>query len=241
MRILLIDDEEMLVRTIKLGWPDPEDEIVSAGSYAEVQQIIFSNKLADMDCVILDLQLPDTSGANILSEIRKLTTVPVIMLSAWGNTQYRAELIGEGADDYVMKPVGIVELHARARRLTARKAQQLQNQVEYEIGVVRFDSVRREMSSDQGLEPLTSAESQILSALASAGGAIVSRQDLYRKGFGREERYGERALETYIGRLRQKLTSLGEEGPQRILTERGRGYRLAPNRPSERLQQRKTG
>lgn len=241
MRVLLVDDEEMLVRTIKLGWPDPDDEIISAGSFAEAQRIIFSSRLEELDCIVLDLQLPDASGTTILSEIRKLTTTPVIMLSAWGDTQFRADLISEGADDYVMKPVGVRELHARAQRLTMRNVERLQTFDHFEFGPLHFDSVRREIAGGTQCEALTRAESQILTALASAQGAVVSRQDLYRKGFGRDERHGEKSLETYIGRLRQKLTGLGDDGSRRILTERGRGYRLVMDASEVRTGSQATG
>ena len=226
MLLLVVDDEPRLVRTIELGWPDPQDEIVSAFSYADVRGILHSSRLLDFDCIILDLQLPDASGSTILSEIRERTSTPVIMLSAWGDTQFRADLIGAGADDYVMKPVGVKELHARVKRLAGRRASQAQAVASFDIGALSFDVQGRELRSGDRREPLTGAECSILSALALAMGGIVSREQLYLKGFGRVERQGEKSLEAYIGRLRRKLSDLGEDGARWIVTERGRGYRL---------------
>ncbi|MEQ8558133.1 MAG: response regulator transcription factor [Henriciella sp.] len=226
MKILVIDDEPLLVQTIRLGWPDQEDEITSANSFAEAMPIIYSNQLLEFDCIILDLRLPDGSGSKVLSEIRQLTSTPVIMLSAWGDSQFRAELLSDGADDYVMKPVGMKELYARATKLVEGTRERVRLDRDHRIGNVILLPSSRELLNGETRQALTGAEAALLTALAQANGGVVSRQDLYLKAFGREGRYGEKALETYIGRLRKKLTILGEDGAKRILSVRGQGYRL---------------
>ncbi|WP_084396572.1 response regulator transcription factor [Henriciella aquimarina] len=227
MRILLIDDEVKLLKTIQLGWPDETDEIVTAQSFADVRQIIFSSRLLEFDCVIVDLRLPDASGSMILSEIRQIAKVPVIMLSAWGDTRFRADTLNSGADDYVMKPVGVEELHARVRKLVdSADRSQLPAGKTYEIGRLAFDPNSRLLTGPGEACSLTGAEAALLSSLAAAGGGIVSRERLYLKAFGREGRYGEKSLETYVGRLRRKMSEAGDEGNRRLLSVRGKGYRL---------------
>ncbi len=229
MRILVIDDEAQLLRTIQLGWPDRDDEILVAQSFAEAKLHIFSAQMTDIDCVVVDLRLPDASGSFILSEIKQISSTPVIMLSAWGDSQFRADTLNRGADDYVMKPISVGELHARVNRLVNARNQSAGLQtVAINVGTGELDTLARELRGPLATVRLTGAEAALLASLAAARGQVVARQDLYLKAFGREGRYGEKALETYIGRLRRKLTEIGDDGTRRLQSVRGLGYRLVP-------------
>lgn len=233
MRILIIDDEARLLQTIQLGWPDSDDEIVTATSFSDAKSHIYSGRLLEFDCVILDLQLPDASGSTILSEIKQIGDVPVIMLSAWGDTQFRADTLRRGADDYVMKPVGVGELHARVQRLAGRRTQMTRpDSGALTIGLCNFDPLARELQGELATISLTGAESALLESLARANGNVVARQDLYLKAFGREGRYGDKSLETYVGRLRRRMTEAGDDGERRLKSVRGVGYRLLTNGPA---------
>lgn len=229
MRVLLIDDEAQLLRTVQLGWPDANDEILIAQSFAEAKIHIFSAQMTDIDCVIVDLRLPDASGSHILSEIKHISSTPVIMLSAWGDSQFRADTLNRGADDYVMKPISVVELHARVVRLVNAQRKSISTQTDaLPVGNGELYRLSRELKGPLLTVQLTGAEAALLAALAAASGQVVARQDLYLKAFGREGRYGEKALETYIGRLRRKLTEIGDDGTLRLQSVRGLGYRLVP-------------
>lgn len=227
MRILIVDDEENILRMVELNWPDRDDEIVTAASYADAKSAIFSGRLVEFDCIILDLQLPDASGSVILSEIKQIADIPVIMLSGWGDTQFRADTLYRGADDYVMKPVGTVELHARVRRLVDRRNQKSQPGVTpLRIGPCTFRPRVRELQGEETTVSLTGAEAALLESLVRANGDTVAREDLYLKAFGREGQYGDKSLETYIGRLRRRMTEAGDDGDRRLKSVRGVGYRL---------------
>lgn len=229
MRILLIDDDLMIAKTIRLGWPDREDTIEVCRSHEQSKPIILSARLQTFDCVILDVNLPDATGASVLSEIRQNSRVPVVMLSSWVDADFRAEFLTTGADDYIMKPVGIRELHARVQNLARRSTLVLEPKHEkfrILIGEIQYDpQSRRFLKGAQPVE-LTQAESSLIDAMVSAQGEVVHRDDLYQRGFGRPYHEGEKVLETYIGRLRHKLTDLGEVASAKILTVRGIGYRL---------------
>jgi DNA-binding response OmpR family regulator len=234
MRVLLIDDDPLIARTIRLGWPDRDDVIEVCRSFDQARPIILSPRLQGYDCVILDVHLPDSSGAGVLAEIRKAGQVPVIMLSGSGDADFRAELLSAGASDYVMKPVGIRELHARARNLTRRPSGEgdtKRDRVAACMGTIVYDAPSRRLVRAGRSVDLTQAESGLLDAMIAARGEVVHRDELYLKAFGRSYRDGEKVLETYIGRLRQKLTDLGEEGGALILTVRGIGYRLVFETP----------
>ena len=120
MRIVLLDDAWTVLETISPGWPDADDKTDLYNIFEAVKPLLYAPEFGSVDCVILDLQLPDASGSQVLTEIRRISDVPIIMLSGWGDTDFRAELINRGIDDYVLKPTSARELHARARRLVHR-------------------------------------------------------------------------------------------------------------------------
>ncbi len=227
MRIVLVEDDADLIETIQLGWPDGSDQIDSFTSYAAFKPLLFSGGLSGADCVILDMQLPDASGTQIITEIRRLSEIPIIVLSGWGETEFRADLINRGIDDYVLKPLSVKELHARVARLVRRRAPPASgSEASAQINAVTFDRVRRILRLGREVVDLTHAEAQLLGALVDAAGRIVSRDELYLKGFGRAHKEGEKVLETYISRVRQKLEQLEQSTGDAIQTARGSGYRI---------------
>ncbi len=228
MRIVLIDDDRMVLETITLGWPDPADEFDTFDSFEALKPFLYSAQFASVSCVILDLQLPDASGSQVLTEIRRISDVPIIMLSGWGDTDFRADLINRGIDDYVLKPASAKELHARASRLTRRTSAppMTDSPAILTIGNVQYLQQDRALRHGRKVLELTHAEASLLSALANAGAKPVSRNDLYLQAFARPYKEGEKVLETYVSRLRQKLEELEEGSGNALQTARGIGYRL---------------
>lgn len=228
MRIVLIVDDWMVLETIRLGWPDQDDQLDSFDSFEALKPLLYSQAFSEVDCVILDLQLPDASGSQVLTEIRRVSDVPIIMLSGWGDTDFRAELINRGIDDYVLKPTSARELHARANRLARRTASpSLKLPDTFRIGKTEYLPVQQALRRGEDQSALTHAEARLLDALLAASGRPVSRDDLYMQAFGRPHRGGEKVLETYVSRLRQKLDALDPGAGQSLQTARGIGYRLA--------------
>lgn len=226
MNIILVEDDPDLIETIRLGWPDANDHIDAYSTFADFKPVLFSGGLAAAHCIVLDLQLPDASGTQIATDIRKLSDIPIIVLSGWGETEFRANLINQGIDDYVLKPLSVKELHARVARLVRPRASAPASIAPALINAVTFDRPRRTLRlGDQEVE-LTHAEFQLLSALVDAGGRVVQREELYLRAFGRPYKDGEKVLETYISRLRQKLGQLESSTGDAIQTARGAGYRI---------------
>lgn len=227
MKIILVEDDADLIESIQLGWPDASDRVDGYKSFAEFKPVLFSGGLGTADCVILDMQLPDASGTQIVTEIRRLSDIPIIVLSGWGETEFRADLINGGVDDYVLKPLSVKELHARVSRLIRRRTMPVALQEEAaRINLVTFDRARRALRLGGEQIDLTHAEFLLLGALVDAGGRVVPKEELYLKAFGREYRDGEKVLETYISRLRTKLGQLEPLAGDAIQTARGAGYRI---------------
>lgn len=227
MQIILVEDDADLIETIQLGWPGRDDRIDPFTSFAAFKPVLYSGGLAAADCVILDMKLPDASGTQIISEVRRVSDIPIIVLSGWGETEFRADLINRGIDDYVLKPLSLKELHARVARLVRRGAAPPPDDMRPTlIGAVTFDRARRNLALGNQGQDLTHAEFLLLGALVDAAGRVVPRDELYLKAFGRPHREGEKVLETYISRLRSKLASLDACASETIQTARGSGYRL---------------
>ncbi len=227
MNIILVEDDADLIETIQLGWPDGGDSIEAYTSYASFKPALFSGGLAAADCVILDMKLPDASGTQIITEIQRVSDIPILVLSGSGETEFRADMINRGIDDYVLKPLSVKELHARVARLVRRRIIPVHaGETAAQINGVTFDRARRILRCSAGQSELTHAEAQLLSALVDAGGRVVPRDELYLRSFGRAHREGEKVLETYVSRLRSKLDQLQPGSGEAIQTARGSGYRI---------------
>lgn len=152
MKIILVEDDAELIESIQLGWPDASYRVDGYKSFAEFKPVLFSGGLGTADCVILDMQLPDASGTQIVTEIRRLSDIPIIVLSGWGETEFRADLINGGVDDYVLKPLSVKELHARVSRLIRRRTMPVALQEEAaRINLVTFDRARRALRLGGGV------------------------------------------------------------------------------------------
>lgn len=228
MRIALIDDDPLVARTIQLNWPEPDDVIECFSCYEDAWGPLFARSHRPVDCVILDLQAPDTDGSEVLADIRRTSAIPVIVVSGWGDGDFRAQLLLQGADDYLLKPLSAKELHARILRImNPRGFARPPGMLPVMIGTVSFNASGRRLVGPTGCsETLTEAEAALLDALAFAQGRPVAREELYLRAFGRSYNEGDKSLETYIGRLRKKLSTLGENGAGRVLTARNIGYRI---------------
>ncbi|MFN7163417.1 MAG: response regulator transcription factor [Hyphomonas sp.] len=234
VNIILVEDDSDLIETIRLGWPDGADRIEAYTNFASFKPVLFSGGLTQADCVIVDMKLPDASGTQIIAEIQRVSDIPIIVLSGSGETEFRADLINRGIDDYVLKPLGVKELHARVARLVRRRsAPSVADSLPVKINAVTFDRSLRTLRAGAQQIELTHAECQLLGALVDAGQRVVPRDELYLKAFGRAHREGEKVLETYISRLRSKLEQLEAASGDAIQTARGSGYRIIAQTSSD--------
>ena len=178
----------------------------------------------DFDLVILDVMLPVIDGFEVLRQLRKRSTVPVIMLTARTAQEDRITGLNAGADDYLPKPFGPEELLARMRAIWRRNpANRTVEREPVVSGRLRVDlATRTAWDEDQPLA-LTSVELDILELLVRSAGRVVSRDELAASVLQRELTPFDRSLDVHISHLRKKL-----EGAASIQTIRGVGYLFAP-------------
>jgi two-component system, OmpR family, KDP operon response regulator KdpE len=223
-KILLIEDEPEIRRFLRVSLTDKGYQISEATNGAEGLQLAASKS---PDVVILDLGLPDMDGKDVARQLREWSSVPIIILSARDQEMDKIDALDIGADDYLTKPFGIMELLARIRvalRHSAKTAGEANDPI-FTAGTLRVDMASRLVTVDGAEVHLTPIEYKILLMLVKNAGKVVTQQTLLRDvwgpGYAKESHY----VRVYMGQLRHKLES-DPARPQFIITEPGVGYRL---------------
>ncbi|HDP78882.1 MAG TPA: response regulator transcription factor [Mesotoga infera] len=214
-KILAVEDDIHIAKLLRmeLGHEGYEIEVLSNGNEALKH---LEKELPDL--LILDVMLPGIDGFSVLQEIREYisTDLPVIMLTARGEVKDRVRGLKSGADDYLPKPFVIEELLARIEAVLRRKGKV--ERISYHELMLDFQS--REASVSGEPLQLSRTEFDLLAALLSNAGIVMSKERLLEKVWGSEDWGNPNVVEVYINYLRKKLGKTGE----RIKTVRGSGY-----------------
>jgi len=183
--------------------------------------------------ILLDVMMPDTDGFEVLHRIRQQSRIPVLMLTARGDTRDRIRGLELGADDYLPKPFDPAELAARIRAILRRSSPHTPPAA-FAIGDIELDGGARTVRRAGAPVDLTTVEFDLLAALMRAAGNTVSREELVHDVLGREFSPFDRSIDTHVCNLRRKLGPL-EDGGERIKGVRGAGYLYAwPTRQGAR-------
>jgi two-component system KDP operon response regulator KdpE len=223
-RILVVDDEERMVRFIRLNLEHDGFQAVEAFNG---QQAMDRLRETLPDLVLLDVMLPDIDGFEVLRLIRESNDVPVIMLTAKGEEDDRVQGLELGADDYVTKPFSPRELVSRVRAVL-RRIDSARSQSSGAIEVderLKIDFDRREVWVEGELIKLRPTEYRLLYHLVQNAGWVISHDQILAKVWGYEYRDEPHYVRLYVNYLRQKLEK-DPANPKYILTERGVGYRF---------------
>ena len=221
-RILVIDDDENIVRILTLYLRSKGYDVVSCKSGSRALSVFTDTK---PDLVLLDVMLPGMDGREILSKIRKLSRTPVIMLTAKGETDDRIHALDGGADDYIVKPFDSKELFARIRAVLRRSSSSGNKtgsrRVEFASISVDFDNYTVMKNGEK--VRMSPKEIELLYYLASNLGRAITRSELLRAVWG-EDYFGDgRTLDVHIKRIRSHL---GTANPWKITTICSVGYKL---------------
>jgi two-component system KDP operon response regulator KdpE len=223
-RILVVDDEERMVRFIRLNLEHDGFQVVEA--YRGIQAI---DRLRSTlpDLILLDVMLPDLDGFEVLRIIRENSSVPVIMLTAKGEEEDRIKGLELGADDYITKPFSPRELVSRVRAVLRRTEAAVGTSHDV-IDVddhLKIDFDRREVWLDGNLVQLRPTEYRLLYHLVQNAGWVLTHDQILAKVWGYEYRDEPHYVRLYINYLRKKIEK-DPANPKYILTERGVGYRF---------------
>ena len=223
--ILLIDDDKELCSLMADYFARHGFRIESAHNGSTGLALAFEERF---DLIILDVMMPVLDGFELLTQIRKRSAIPVIMLTARTAQSDRIAGLDSGADDYLPKPFGPEELLARIRAVLRRAGNALALQPSiFESGGLRLNLQTRQVWNRNVPVEMTSIEFDILELLVRAAGRIVSRDESTAALHQRRATPFERSIDVHISHLRKKLAKSG--GRCSIVTIRGVGYLLSPD------------
>lgn len=220
MRVLVVEDDRGIAGLISRGLEAESHSVTCAHDAAEGEARALSG---DFALVLLDVMLPGGSGLDVLSSIREREPgLPVIVITALGESEEVIRGLDLGADDYVVKPFALDELLARVRARLRGRASSAPGRLE--VGDIVLDLRTRKVERKGDDVRLTAREFDLLAYLMRHPGQVLSRAQILNSVWGYDYDPGTNVVEVYVGYLRRKLASV--DGPAPIETVRSAGYRL---------------
>lgn len=223
LQILVVDDEAA-IRELLRTTLEAEGYGVHVASTMREGMTLAANRRVDL--FLVDLGLPDGDGVELVRNIRSWTQRPILVLSARTHESQKVDALDAGADDYLTKPFGVAELHARLRvALRHAGLSMAAADTRLTLGAVCIDLVARSVSRQGEPVRLTATQWRLLEVLARHAGRVVTTRQLLREVWGPGHAEQAHYLRIYVHQLRQKLEA-DPSHPQFLLTETGVGYRL---------------
>ena len=221
MKILVVDDEDLLVKGIRFNLQNEGYEVISGSTGVDAVAMAQSLK---PDLIVLDVMMPEMDGLTACTKIREFSNVPIILLTAKADDMDKLIGFDHGADDYLTKPFNILELKARIRALL-RRAGGLKKETgnTLTIGSITLDMDARNAYKDGTLADLTAKEFDVIEFLMRNPNRVYSREALLDTIWAYEYRSDIRTVDVHIRRIREKL-ELNPAEPQYIMTKWGVGY-----------------
>ena len=222
MKILVVDDEILLVKGIRFNLQNEGYEVITGSDGLEAVAAV---REQDPDLVVLDVMMPNMDGLTACSKIREFSDVPIILLTAKTDDMDKLMGFDHGADDYLTKPFNILELKARIRALLRRAAPKQKSAAGniLAIGTISLDLDARNAYRDGTLADLTAKEFDVIEFLMRNPNRVYSREALLDTIWAYEYRSDIRTVDVHIRRLREKLEENPAE-PKYIMTKWGVGY-----------------
>jgi two-component system KDP operon response regulator KdpE len=222
--ILVVDDEEQLVRMLKFALGQSGYDVVTAVSAEAALDEISAR---DVSLVLLDLGLPDADGKDVITRSRTVSSAPIIVLSARGSEKEKIAALDLGASDYVAKPFDMGELLARVR-VALRPHQAPAPPPEPGAARLVIDYDTRRATVDGRAVRLSRKEAELVRILVDAGGAVVSHERIIEQIWGTEADAGQMNLRVLAWQVRRKIEP-NAAVPRYLISEAGEGYRLVLN------------
>lgn len=221
-RVLIVDDEKLIVKGIRFSLEKDDYEVDTAYDGGEALEKARENTY---DVILLDLMLPVMNGMDVCRQIREFSDVPIIMLTAKGEDMDKILGLEYGADDYITKPFNILEVKARIKAILRRTRAAKKNVEENVIvnGDVRLDKDNRRVQICGREINLTGKEFELLEFLVANPGKVYGRAKLLQLIWGKDYPGDERTVDVHVRRLREKIEPNPSE-PRYVQTKWGVGY-----------------
>ena len=223
MKILIVDDEKLLVKGIKFNLENDGYDVDAVYNGEDALALAQEN---EYDLIVLDLMLPKMDGLEVCRRIREFSKVPVVMLTAKGEDTDKLLGFEYGADDYISKPFNVLELKARIRAILRRSASRntkSENETRVDGGAIVLELSERLAYVGERPVDLTPKEFDLLELLMRSPNCVFSRESLLNTVWGYDYPGDIRTVDVHIRCLREKLEDNPAE-PEHILTKWGIGY-----------------
>ena len=222
MKILVVDDEALLVKGIRFNLQNEGYDVITGSDGLEAVRLVQEH---NPDLLVLDVMMPNMDGMTACSKIREFSDIPIILLTAKTDDMDKLMGFDHGADDYLTKPFNILELKARIRALLRRAgaAERKTPDNMLTIGTISLDLDARNAYRSGILVDLTAKEFDVIEFLMRNPNRVYSRESLLDTIWAYEYRSDIRTVDVHIRRLREKLEENPAE-PKHILTKWGVGY-----------------
>lgn len=232
LTVLVVDDEPKIRAVVRDALAEEHARVLEAGTAAAGLAAAARER---PDVIILDLGLPDADGTEVCRQLRAWSTAPIVVLSARHLETEKVRALDAGADDYLTKPFGTVELRARIRAQLrrARMAPVPAGDQPLMVGDLTIDAARRTVTRDGATVHLTPTEWSLLQALVTHAGRTLTHAQLFHTVWGASYGDPQGYLRVYIAHLRRKLER-DPYAPRYLITEPGVGYRFEIPAPAER-------
>ena len=221
MKILVVDDEALLVKGIRFNLQNEGYDVITGSDGLDAVSLVQSQ---NPDLVVLDVMMPNMDGMTACSKIREFSDVPIILLTAKTDDMDKLMGFDQGADDYLTKPFNILELKARIRALLRRSGRTETNTDRQTVGDLTIDRRERNVYKDGIAVELTAREFDMVELLMRNPNRVYSRENLLDLIWGFDEyRSDIRTVDVHIRRIREKLETVPAE-PRYFMTKWGVGY-----------------
>lgn len=216
--VLVVDDDAHIRKLIRLYLENSHYHVVEAEDGQKALELLGKHSI---DLAIVDVMMPNMDGYELTEDIRSFLDIPILMVTAKGESQDKVKGFRAGTDDYLVKPFDPVELILRVEVLLKRYNISVEEKVK--VGSVVIDKDRLTVQSGENVITLKKKECELLFVLASSPGKIFTRNQLIEKIWGYDYEGDERTVDVHIKRLREQLEGFEDIA---ITTVRGLGYRL---------------
>jgi DNA-binding response OmpR family regulator len=222
-KILVVDDEPKVCELVKAYLEKDGFEVILSG---DGKDAVEKARMLKPDLIVLDLNLPGMDGIEVFRTVRAVSDIPVIMLTARDDEVDKIVGLQIGADDYVTKPFSPRELAARVAAVLRRYAEGPRAASRLISGDLLVDFDRHEVKYKNETVGLTAAEFKLISVMAKNPGRVFTRLQLMDSAFGETYEGYDRTIDAHIKNMRQKLSKIGGEADNPVVTVRGVGYKL---------------
>ncbi len=220
--VLVVEDDAALRQFLVTALGAQGYRVIETSTLGEAMVAVTSH---NPDAVVLDLGLPDGDGLRLVREVRRWSTLPIVVVSARGREADKVEALDLGADDYLTKPFGNGELLARVRVALRHRATGAAPAAVVECGGLRLDLDKRVVTRDGAEVSLTPTEFKLIAYFARNLGRVLTHRQILHEVWGPNSGEHAHYVRVYMAELRKKLES-DPARPRWLVTEPGVGYRL---------------